>query len=154
MKLKFYNKNIRIEEIEKFRKNSYLRPLIFKTTNQINNLYLSLNNENEIYNKNNVFLINEIYGISYFIDDDAEKTKFINLEYGYQFCLKYKLLSIKYSLGSLNISTKKPYIIFNSNLSINFLNFGFQLPHYSDWFLSKEKGYDIPYSLVIPLTFL
>ena len=52
--VKLYFKNISLKEIENFRKKYDLRPLIFSTTNQISNLYLSYNDEKELYNKNNL----------------------------------------------------------------------------------------------------
>ena len=153
--LKIYSHIIKLKEIEEFRNKYELRPFIYRTQNQIDNLYISFNIENEIYNnkynKNIFFFVNNVYGISYFNDNNPKKKKFLNLENGIQFCFKLKNVVLKYSLGTINISTNKPFIIFNDNISINYNDFGFQLTHYSDWFLTENKGYDVPYNLVIPI---
>ena len=133
-----------LNKINIFR-NKLKRPLVFNAPDNIDNLFLGIYST-KIYKEKKKIYIDKIKGIAYF---DSGQKKFINAELGYKLRYNFKDFGLLYSLGSLNLSTNKPNFIFNDNISITYKNIGFEFIHFSDWFLTNHKEYDIPYTVSI-----
>jgi len=139
---------IQNDKIDRFR-NKLKRPFVFNTTDTIDKLFVGVYST-KIYKQKKNFFVDIVKGLAYF-DDGGKTKKFINAELGYK--LRYSLneFSLLYSIGSLNLSSKKPNFIFNDNISIAYKNIGFEFIHFSDWFLTDQRDYDVPYSISITI---
>ena len=167
MFIEFYSNTIKSNKINDIRlsgetspglNNGKYRPLIFNTSNTIDDLFISYGNIYRTIIIKPYLDINLFNKIS-FIDDGVSDRNNTNIGQnllittGYYLKFKYKKCYLKYALGNPTLSTATPNFLFNDFIGIGFESRNIQaditFPHYSDWIITDKKGFDIPYSINI-----